>query len=448
MDYHRPLNESEETPKVHIALILVPGKHAGPKKFSTSPLLLNPGGPGGSGVSIALAWGDRIQKIVGEDQDIIGFDPRGISFTTPPADCYSYPVESESFDFSDYYGEEYTRGNSHRFLWTTSGKEAGNVVSSSDILHKLDVRARTVAKLCKEKDTLNGKDSILKYVNTPNVARDMISIVDAWDSWVDSISSKSKEIEIETTDSPGDLYSLETKGKLVYWGFSYGTLLGATFASMFPDRVGRLVLDGVVDADHYVSPIWTGSIEHSDYILSTFSRYCHEAGDQCVLYRAGDSATDVESRFQGVLNAIKEYPVTLIHPISHAPIVVTYSEVELLLFGVLYTPSQLFPAVAQIVDLLYQGHTEILGQIWSLPYDHEPFCSPSLPSYMFANEAQNAIMCSDKRYPVSSVKSKQTNHVLIFHFFLPSLMRAYQRLRKDTRRCGILPPLLAYGCLS
>jgi len=52
MDYHRPLNESKEHPKVHIALTMSPGKHKGSKKYSTSPLLLNPGGPGGSGVRL------------------------------------------------------------------------------------------------------------------------------------------------------------------------------------------------------------------------------------------------------------------------------------------------------------------------------------------------------------------------------------------------------------
>ena len=83
MDYHRPLNESEDNPQVHIALLLVPGKHEGPKKFSKSPLLLNPGGPGGSGVTFALGFGDRIHKIVGEDQDVIGFDPRGIEQRLP-----------------------------------------------------------------------------------------------------------------------------------------------------------------------------------------------------------------------------------------------------------------------------------------------------------------------------------------------------------------------------
>ena len=74
----------------------------------------------------------------------------------------------------------------------------------------------------------------------------MLSIVDAWDRWVDAEAAAQG---VSPPTSP-------TKGKLVYWGFSYGTYLGIKFASMFPDRVGRLMLDGVVDADLYETPVW------------------------------------------------------------------------------------------------------------------------------------------------------------------------------------------------
>lgn len=73
MDYNRPLNESGDNPKVHIALLIVPGKHPIWEKHSKSPLLINPGGPGGSGTMAAMGFGPYIQKVVGEDQDVIGF---------------------------------------------------------------------------------------------------------------------------------------------------------------------------------------------------------------------------------------------------------------------------------------------------------------------------------------------------------------------------------------
>lgn len=220
MDYNRPLNASKDNPKVHIGILLVPGKHNGTKKTSTSPLLLNPGGPGGSGVSIAMAFGAPIQEIVGEDQDIIGFDPRGISTTTPRADCYSYP--SEDLDDGE---EDYVLGHYHRFLWRTAGKEIGLVNSSSVALQKIDNRARGIGKLCQTKDELHGDDSILKYVSTPNVARDMLSIVDAWDDWTATLDAAShcSEKKEEAPNSNEEHESIQgTQGQLVYWGFSYG----------------------------------------------------------------------------------------------------------------------------------------------------------------------------------------------------------------------------------
>lgn len=109
-------------------------------------------------------------------------------------------------------------------MWQNSGLNIGTVNSSSDSLLKLDTRARTMAKLCQEKDSIYGQDSVLRYVNTPNVARDMISILDAWDEWRDGLqkekapcrkTAKSPVAEEETAISG-------TKGQLVYWGFSYG----------------------------------------------------------------------------------------------------------------------------------------------------------------------------------------------------------------------------------
>ena len=108
--------------------------------------------------------------------------------------------------------------------------------------------------LCQERDDLDEENSILRHLSTPAVAQDMLSIIDAWDAWRAETGQDVDDEEVipEVQDPAGEAlestYSLNTKSKLVYWGFSYGTLLGATFAAMFPNRVGRVVLDGVVDA--------------------------------------------------------------------------------------------------------------------------------------------------------------------------------------------------------
>lgn len=96
MDYNRPLNASNDNPKVHIALAMIPGAdHTKTGEYSASPLLVNPGGPGGPGASFAVLIGKMLQRIVASDrsQDVIGFDPRGIGATTPQANCWALPPD-------------------------------------------------------------------------------------------------------------------------------------------------------------------------------------------------------------------------------------------------------------------------------------------------------------------------------------------------------------------
>ena len=237
MDPKRPLSASAANPKVHIALVLVPGAGHGHEtgKFSESPLLLNPGGPGGSGAMFALAAGPALQRAMGPERDLIGFDPRGIGATWPPANCFikDYPISSPP--------SAETRGQSllHRVTWALLEQEGGLPNSSDQALHNVVTHSRAVANMCQLKD---GDESILRYAGTPHVAQDMKSIVEAWDRWRDGLEEKQgrcHEKDHESSDASVKKEADEkglapsTKGKLVFWGFSYGTFLGATFAAMF-----------------------------------------------------------------------------------------------------------------------------------------------------------------------------------------------------------------------
>lgn len=183
-------------------------------------------------------------------------DPPGwIGWTTPKADCFA---ADDSFGVA---GRNVALAN--RMAWVYSGHDVGLVNSSNVALAKVDVRSRAVARLCKQGVDRAGNDSIFHYSNTPNVARDLLSIVHAWDEWraeaavtakPGSHAEVSEPAHGDGTNPDSNLKPKSTKGKLVYIGYSYGTLLGATFAAMFPDKVGRVVLDGVVDADHYGTP--------------------------------------------------------------------------------------------------------------------------------------------------------------------------------------------------
>ncbi|KAI1414552.1 alpha/beta-hydrolase [Hypoxylon sp. FL1857] len=397
MDYHRPLNESADNPKVHIALVLKPGinRTEDPASYSESPLLINPGGPGGSGALFTLATGQMLQTVVGKDRDIIGFDPRGVGATTPKADCFASPDDPFGLD-----GRNVAYMN--RLSWVTSGHDVGIVNSSNVALSKLDSRSRALSKLCKRRDDAEGDSSIFRYSNTANMARDMLSIVDAWDQWRLGSNPKPAKCMQEpgTVDEHRANTKLEakdsTQGKLVYWGFSYGTILGATFASMFPDRVGRVILDGVVDADHYVDRVMADAILDTDAIWEKFFVYCAEAGPQCSLFKLGDKPESIKKRVNDIMSWLEKEPAIIIPKHANIPILLTASDFKLVIFMALYSPNVVFPAVAILFKALIDGR---LDEHVASPAP--TFFCHNLTLPQWPDDAQKVIGCSDKRYKLN-----------------------------------------------
>lgn len=241
MDYRRPLNESASNPKVHIAMLMLPGANHSLESghFSSSPLLLNPGGPGGAGTQMVLGSGVHLQNIIGTHHDVVGFDPRGIGSTWPQANCF---VADDSPGGGEF---EKNRALMHRLTWLLGEAKLGLAGTEDGSLGRLNAGSKALSAMCADK---GGRDSIFRYVGTPHVARDMLSIVQAWDEWTASLTrEKGYAAEEQSRDggTKGDAEGeskvetalADTRGKLVYWGFSYGTFLGATFASMFRESL-------------------------------------------------------------------------------------------------------------------------------------------------------------------------------------------------------------------
>jgi hypothetical protein len=159
--------------------------------------------------------------------------------------------------------------------------------------------------------------------------------------------------------------------------------------------------DGVVDADKYVTPVWTESIQDADAVFDSFSKYCFEATQKCDLYRESDkSATDIADRFESVMMDVKSNPISLTN--HGSPLIITHSLLRRIVFAVMYAPNAGFPLIATIADWLYRGNKKGLES--PMPPRLPPLCGPQPPpAYTFPNEAQVAIMCSDKRYPVSTI---------------------------------------------
>jgi pimeloyl-ACP methyl ester carboxylesterase len=156
----------------------------GAKKLGS--LIVNPGGPGGSGVDYAYAAEYLFNPEILEAYDIVGFDPRGVG-RSEPIICLS----DKELDAN--YASDSKPDNEQEF-------------------------ARTLIELKKFIQQCEEKNKHLTSFSTANAARDM-------DILREAVGDK----------------------QLNYMGKSYGTFLGTLYAQFFPDKVGRMVLDGAVD---------------------------------------------------------------------------------------------------------------------------------------------------------------------------------------------------------
>ncbi|KAK4223394.1 hypothetical protein QBC38DRAFT_52525 [Podospora fimiseda] len=350
---------SNSASRVSIALLLLPGTNS-----SKPPLLINPGGPGGSGNQLVLLVGKQIQDVFGEDQSILGFDPRGVGYSTPLADCWANKHEPASAGFM------------RRVEFETVQSAYGFMNDSDVSLKYLSSGQKAVNDLCRE-----GGKEVIKYVGTKYVARDMLGIIDAWDQ--SSVKFKGDKRE---------------KAKLHYWGFSYGTYLGMTFAKMFPDRVGRVVLDGVVDSDYYEKEIWKESLLDADEIWERFFEYCFGVEKDCAFWKEGEDTKGMKKRFERVLRELddaEEGPITFTHPKWFYPVVLRKSYFRLIIFGTLKMPVLTWPALAEVLRILEERRYGDLSVMFG---DRRLLCllpGGNLP-FNVVSDAQRAIMCGDK----------------------------------------------------
>lgn len=196
--------------------------------------------------------------------------------------------------------------------------------------------------------------------------------------------------------------------KLQYWGFSYGTILGATFAAMFPDNVGRLIIDGVADAPDYYKTQWAISLRDTDAALKWFTDACAEAGpNECALYE--DSKEKVAERMDNLFAKLKTSPIAV--PLSGNSTsatdygIVDYGLVRQTVLLYLLSPyhssfakNDTITAAAKLSEVLAAAGAGNGLPAWNLWKDARPNfgceCSDA-PKPVLLGDAQNAILCSD-----------------------------------------------------
>ncbi|MDQ3735218.1 MAG: alpha/beta hydrolase [Actinomycetota bacterium] len=184
-------------------------------------LLVNPGGPGASGIDTAIGLALTLPEEMLARFDIVGFDPRGVGFSSP-VECIPDALKDEG-----YAAEPTPR-------------------SPEEIDEAIDL-SEEVGDGCEAK---YGDE--LGNFNTTYTARDMDRLREAL----------------------GD-------DQLTYLGYSYGTTLGSTYAELFPDRVRALVLDGAVDPSKDDLESTEGQAAGFEQAFDAFAADCLSRGGDC-----------------------------------------------------------------------------------------------------------------------------------------------------------------------
>lgn len=240
LDWSDPSRES-----IDLALVRQPAT----TRDRIGSLLVNPGGPGASGVdfilnSVDYATSERLQSRF----DVVGFDPRGVNRSTP-VDCYDDPAELD------------------RFLYDLSPHPRG----SDEWVDDLTGYAADFAADC-----LEHTGELLGFVDTNSAARDLDL-----------------------------LRAVLGDEKLNYLGYSYGTLLGASYAELYPQKTGRLVFDGAVDPS-------TSLFEVSAAQAQGFESALHAYLEQCIGSEGcpfSGSVASAISTIQALLESLDASPI-------------------------------------------------------------------------------------------------------------------------------------------
>ena len=218
------------------------------------PLFYNLGGPGGGAVdSLSAVVTGILTPQIAKSFTVVALDPRGVGTSTPIWCMTDAERDEDNALDTDLSG-----------------------LSSQEVVDWYDEEMSSIGGQCLER---NGE--ILGFVDSDSAARDF--------------------------DLARALLGVET---IDYLGFSYGTLLGATYADLFPTRVGRFVLDGVLDPNlniNEVSAMQTAGMEASLY---HWMEAC-VAGGECPL---GDSVDAAKQRLTEFFDEVAEDPLPTADP--------------------------------------------------------------------------------------------------------------------------------------
>lgn len=208
-------------------------------------LFVNPGGPGGSAQDYAASMSNDLSDPVRAMYDVVGVDPRGVGESTP-LKCLDDAAMDDFVDTDpdpDDKAETAALRDSTKEMGEACAKNSGDLAS---------------------------------HVSTEEAARDM-DVVRA----------------------------LMGRDELDWFGASYGTQLGATYAHLFPDKVGRMILDGAVDPS---ADAFEGALGQATGFQRAFDAYAENCAKQSSC-PVGSSVGEARAKVAALIKQLDQQPI-------------------------------------------------------------------------------------------------------------------------------------------
>ncbi|KAF2798604.1 alpha/beta-hydrolase [Melanomma pulvis-pyrius CBS 109.77] len=316
-------------------------------------ILYNPGGPSSSGVVSLIHSASGFAEIFGDEYDFVSFDPRGVNNSGPAVSCFPTIKERDDYD-----------GGS----------------SGSTPLAEQYQSTKALGEYC----TQVNLNTTAKYVGTSAVVQDMMHYT-----------------ELVATTNGQD----PAEAKIWYYGISYGTVIGHTLATMYPDRIGRIIVDGNVYSYEHYQGLQTNTVDDCDHAFKFFFDFCYEAGELCPFNGNASSVAEIETRYRALLKSLEDSPP--IYPGS--TYVVKRYEFENWAFGKMYAPTWQFAELATAAANLEAGNITAFWPSFIAPSKAVPAGLKGVPTNAnytgrAIEEAMALIMAADvvDRYPIKT----------------------------------------------
>jgi pimeloyl-ACP methyl ester carboxylesterase len=317
---------------------------------SKRTIVIEPGGPGGSGTNYVWRAAEDITNRLSDGQfDVLGWDPRGVNVSLPSVACFPYDADRDRWS-----------------MFTGQYREV--VASPHTQLEIADAMYNATFYACWKQHGDLGR-----FLGTSFVARDM------------------EQIRLALGED-------ELTGYLV----SYGTGIGQTYVNMFPDSVGRMILDGteyVRDHRELGGFGWTALDNVTDAWRDGFLGECINAGPEyCALARSRNGRPveriDLEGRMGALVMSLLHRPASGYTEIS-GPSLITYSALVAAIYQSLYN-ARTWPALAQMLYEFEEGNSTLAARFLETSvWGYEPSTPLPLSPRPSSHELGSIVICAD-----------------------------------------------------